>query len=242
MHSRIRKIWLDQTSRGIVLGGITLVTLLWLALTNALPLYVHPRYEIFTVVMGCVGLLFLLLAVGLQKRPLRTDPASVLSIATSVLCMGICVIMIALPPRPLTSATAQQRGVASQALDTQTLMPEAPTNEAYAQFGIKQWVSLLAQTTDPAFFNEKQVSVTGFISPGETDDIFYVSRFVVTCCAVDARPIGLPVYKQNWRQTYQPDQWVKLKGELSTRSQKPNVVVQPQTITLTSQPENPYVY
>lgn len=239
---RSKKVWLDQTSRGFLMGFLTLAALLWLAITNALPLYVHPRYEVFTIVMSSIGLGFMLLAAGFRKRLTRTERTAPLAILTSSICIIICLAILLLPPKPLTSNTAQQRGIASQSLDTQTVISDVPSDQAYAQFGIKQWVSLLAQTTDPAFFNGKQVNVTGFISPGETNDIFYVSRFVLTCCAVDARPIGLPVYKQNWRQTYQADQWVNVTGGLISSQSKPTILVQPKTITPTSQPENPYVY
>jgi uncharacterized membrane protein YcgQ (UPF0703/DUF1980 family) len=66
----------------------------------------------------------------------------------------------------------------------------------------------------------------------------------MTCCAVDARPIGVPVYQPNWRNTYKADQWVDVQG---TFIQNPEagaiaVAIGPKSITPISEPDNPYVY
>ncbi|RIJ09651.1 TIGR03943 family protein, partial [Clavibacter nebraskensis] len=109
------------------------------------------------------------------------------------------------------------------------------------------WSQLLAQTTDPTFFTSKSVDITGFVSadPDDPDDVFYVTRFVVTCCAVDAQPVGVPVYQPGWRSTLQTDEWVRVTGPFasnpSAKSRQP-LAVMPQGVEQVDQPADPYVY
>jgi uncharacterized membrane protein YcgQ (UPF0703/DUF1980 family) len=50
---------------------------------------------------------------------------------------------------------------------------------------VLEWSALLRQTQDPAFYDGKPVEVIGFITPDPSgsSDIFYVSRFKITCCS-----------------------------------------------------------
>ena len=109
------------------------------------------------------------------------------------------------------------------------------------------WSSLLRQTTDASFYRDKAANVVGFITK-DTDDpqnVFYVSRFVITCCAVDAQPVGVPVYLPNWQNGFAADQWVKVSGSFetnpSTKSQQ-SIALVPTRTTKVDQPSEPYLY
>jgi uncharacterized repeat protein (TIGR03943 family) len=232
-----------------LLLSVTLVSL-WLATGGKLSLYVHPRYILFTVIMS-------LLAVGMvaadlvrrHSLPKVGRAASGRSAMVGVLCALLCLGLLTLRPAGLTSNAAEQRSINSGALSlgSQSSLNDLTTAKmASEDFSIKEWASLLAQTTDADLFSGKQVNVTGFVSPApdNNQDIFYVTRFVVTCCAVDARPIGVPVYKPHWRDTYRVDQWLVVQGvfESDPGGSVIPIVVTPQTLTVTSEPKNPYVY
>jgi putative membrane protein len=82
-----------------------------------------------------------------------------------------------------------------------------------------------------------------FHPKGTPKDVFYVSRFRLTCCAVDAQPLGLPVYLPGWqeKEELKEDSWVHLKGQFSKTDQhiaEPAIII-PQSIDPTPQPENP---
>ena len=99
---------------------------------------------------------------------------------------------------------------------------------------------------DSAFYRGKTVNLTGFITPDAADaQVFYVSRFVVTCCAVDAQAVGVPVYAPGWRERYQPNSWVTVTGDFAAHPQQHRqqpIVVMPRSVTPTTQPKEPYEY
>ena len=112
---------------------------------------------------------------------------------------------------------------------------------------VLDWSSLLRQTTDASFYSDKPANVVGFITTdtGDPQNVFSVSRFVITCCAVDAQLVGVPVYLPNWQNTFATDQWVKVSGSFetnpSTKSQQ-SIALVPNTTTRVDQPSEPYLY
>jgi len=254
---------------GLVLLAACIVSTLWLTITGQLGLYIHPRYFVFTAIMAVVGLVATVAGFALRpaeaaddhdhahdhdgggsaspaaRRTLRAR-ASRVAVATVVTITVVAVLV--LPPRTLTQSTVTQR-----ALNSSTVASDAaPDHELlgtsdFSTLGVKDWSQLLAQTTDPTFFTSKSVDITGFVSadPDDPDDVFYVTRFVVTCCAVDAQPVGVPVYQPGWKSTLQTDEWVEVKGPFasnpSAKSRQP-LAVMPQGVTKVDQPADPYVY
>jgi putative membrane protein len=245
-----------QRWRGVVLVSAVTVATVVLALTNQLQLYIHPRYILFTVIMVVIGGVVLVASLIVrasgeedsEEVPARASRA--FSYVGLVLAAAVAVGMLALPPATLTSATAQQRDVSSTTVgaDTQdaAAVASAPA-AAFSSFTVIDWASLLRQTTDVSFYRDKPVSVVGFIVPDseDPDNVFYVSRFFVTCCAVDAQPTGIPVYYPDWSATLDADAWVQVSGTFETNpssvSTQP-LAVQPSEITPVEQPSDPYLY
>ncbi|MCU1445300.1 TIGR03943 family protein [Cryobacterium sp.] len=244
--------------RGIGLSLVVVVATVWLGATGQLGLYIHPRYFGFTLVMAALGLVFVVASFFFSSSFLASAPAERTSprrLALSVTGSGMllliaAVTVLAIPPATLTSATATQREVNSGGLDTTDAAEQAATlvgNGDYERLSVKEWVSLLAQSDDPALFADKSAKLTGFVLP-DTDDpenVFYVARFVVTCCAVDAQPIGVPVYLPGWSNTYTTDAWVEVAGTFTPNPSglaKAALAVEPATIESVEQPSDPYVY
>lgn len=244
-----------QRWRGVVLIGIAVVATLWLAFGNELVLYIHPRYIVFTMIMAALALVLVLASVFV--RPDQDDDEDeprrwgrVVSIVALAVASAVAVSMIILPPATLTSATASQRDINSTTIgaDTQSVSEaDAAPTSAFATFTVVDWSSLLRQTSDLGFYDGKPVDVVGFITPDPDDpqNVFYVSRFVVTCCAVDAQPTGVPVYLPSWSDTLAVDQWVQVTGEFTTNpSQKSTqgIALDPADVTPVEQPSEPYLY
>ncbi|WP_237582158.1 TIGR03943 family putative permease subunit [Clavibacter phaseoli] len=250
---------------GLVLLAACIVSTLWLAVTGQLGLYIHPRYFVFTGIMAVIGLVATV--AGFALRPAdaaeehdhdhgSAEPApgraSLRARASRVAIAGVVtatvVAVLVLPPRTLTTSTVTQR-----ALNSSTVASDAAPDEEllgtsdFSTLGVRDWSQLLAQTTDPTFFTSKSVDITGFVSadPDDPDDVFYVTRFVVTCCAVDAQPVGVPVYQPGWSSTLETDEWVRVQGPFasnpSARSRQP-LAVMPQGVQQVDQPADPYVY
>ncbi|PXA67795.1 TIGR03943 family putative permease subunit [Cryobacterium arcticum] len=245
---------LAERWRGIGLSLVVVVATVWLGVTGQLGLYIHPRYFGFTLVMAALGLVFVVAsfvvpapATGQSRSPRRNTLALV---GSAVLLTVAAVAVLMVPPATLTSATATQREVNSGGLDTAEAADQAATlvgTGDYERLSVKEWVSLLAQSDDPALYTDKTARVTGFVLPDASDpeNVFYVARFVVTCCAVDAQPIGLPVYQPGWSNSYNTDDWVEVTGFFAANPSATStntLAVQPSTIESVDQPSDPYVY
>ncbi|OUE25138.1 TIGR03943 family putative permease subunit [Clavibacter michiganensis] len=255
---------------GLVLLAACIVSTLWLTITGQLGLYIHPRYFVFTGIMAVIGLVATVAGFALRPAEAAEEHdhdhgsaalggdasaagraslrARASRVAVAAVVTVTVVAVLVLPPRTLTNSTVTQRAlnsssVASDAAPDQELLGTSD----FSTLGVKDWSQLLAQTTDPTFFTSKSVDITGFVSadPDDPDDVFYVTRFVVTCCAVDAQPVGVPVYQPGWKSTLQTDEWVQVTGPFasnpSARSRQP-LAVMPQTVTPVDQPADPYVY
>ncbi len=244
-----------QKWQGVILCVAALVATVWLGLTNQLILYIHPRYIVFTVIMAIIGIA---LVVGSfltrhdhdhdEETPRRLG--AVLSVGAAVLTLALAVGLIVVPPATLTTATADQRVINSGSLasGTKTVdsVASAPTG-ASAKFTVADWASLLRQTSDETFYRNKAADVVGFVSAdsGDPDNVFFVSRFVITCCAVDAQPVGVPVYLPNWKNGFASGAWVEVVGSFDTdpsASSKQPIALLPTSTKKTTQPSDPYLY
>lgn len=114
-------------------------------------------------------------------------------------------------------------------------------------FTIKDWASLLGQVSSPDFFAGRSVDVVGFVTADQADpeNVYFVSRFIVTCCAVDAQPVGVPVHDPGWTSRLEENQWVHVVGPFTAApdasSSTPSVVV-PDRTEIVDEPADPYVH
>jgi uncharacterized repeat protein (TIGR03943 family) len=217
-----------------------------------LTLYIHPRYVFFTVVLNAVsavacGVGFVLTAWRTANDGIR-HRASWRPSFTFMVAGIVLVAAYVLPARTLSSDTAAQRS--SNFNSTQVGVSE--TGNTLALFGadttqltIADWVSAFNLKTDTTFYADKKVDVVGFVFHPKyaPKDVFYVSRFRVTCCAVDAQPLGLPVYSPGWQERFEDDAWVRVVGRFAQSKQDvaEPVVIIPRSVEPTDQPDNPYI-
>lgn len=179
-------------------------------------------------------------------RPYGAAAPGRLRAAGSLLVVGGAVLgLLVLPPKTLTSSAAGQRnlnvsGTLSRA-QTSRLAGQNP-----ASFTVRDWASLLRYdaAADPQL-GGRTAALTGFVTPDRTDPaVFFITRFVVTCCTVDAQPVGVPVYLPGWQRQYRPDQWVTATGTF-TKNPHPTpdapVVITADEIAATDQPKQPYL-
>jgi putative membrane protein len=226
----------------------------WLGINNQLILYIHPRYIIFTLIMAVLALIFvvasfLLRAPHSHEAP-NTRVQNITANTAAVLALAVAVAMIVIPPATLTSATVAQRSINSSGVGAEVQSVADADNAsaaAFASFTVLDWASLLRQTSDTSFYADKPANVVGFITE-DTDDptnVFYVSRFVITCCAVDAQPVGVPVYMPGWADQYALDDWVEIDGGFvanpsSTSAQQ--IALIPDVVTPVGEPSEPYLF
>lgn len=256
------------------LGSVLAVALctLWLALVGHLDLYINPRYSVFTIVLAAVGVPasiagLVVIARGHGHTHGDEEPAHAhehdtrpggasrltriaLGGAAAIVTIGVTVSMLVLPPTTLSARTAQQRSVDSATLSNATGSESAVSllgSEGVdtSEYGVKDWAALIRQTTDTTALVGKQVRLSGFVVPGQ-DGSFTLTRFVISCCAVDAQPVGLGVVTGDGADA-EPDegQWVTVTGALAAnpdQSADARIVIKAAKVTEIAQPKDPYEY
>jgi uncharacterized repeat protein (TIGR03943 family) len=243
---------------------VGVIATIWLAATGRLTLYVHPRYTLLAVIAAVVTLLALVgtAAVG-GSRPTDDDhdhahdhghdhdpvaPASVLgrlliwSKGVVLICAALALLV--LPPATLSSTARQNRELINSgpALDSAKAAPLVGADPA--TFSVKDWAALLSQGGPEAVLG-KQVDVSGYVLDRGEEDVFFVARLAVSCCAVDAQPIGVPVHRPGWRDEIEPGAWIRIQGAFvnnPSRDSQESVTIGVGSLTKIDEPEQPYVF
>lgn len=222
-------------------------------LTGKLNLLIHPDYFWLTIAGG-LGLL----VVGslkiwqlLRQRRRTSVPASLhLSLFppgfSSALLLGTAILGLMFTPRVFASQTALQRGV-TEFLGATRSQPQAFRGTVKPEErSLLDWVRTLNVYPEPDTYKGQKVKVQGFVihPPELAPEYLLLSRFVITCCAADAYPVGLPVKLEGDRQTYPSDTWLEVEGEMITENiaSKRQLTIQAKSIKNIPQPENPYEY
>ena len=258
MPDRLRDGW-----PGLLLSLIAAVSVLWLGSRGGLELYVHPRYVEFEIVMALIaGALALAAVIAAPARrgtarphdhdhdldsahahdhgapPTRGERLRA-AIGGAIAVAVLLGALLVLPPATLTSTTAQQRDLNS-GIPLSVDVTFASGDDA--SLTIKDWAALL-RVHDAEFFAAREPVLEGMVIPDpDRPEVFYVSRFVVTCCAVDARPVGVPVRLPGWQEQYPVDSWVRVEGGFSPVDGGPEpVIVDPVLIEAIEQPDAPYL-
>jgi len=180
---------------------------------------------------------------GAGRRTVRV----VLGGVAALITVGVTVAMLVLPPTTLSARTAQQRSVDSATLSNASgsgaavsLLGSAAVDTS--EYGVKDWAALIRQTTDTSALVGKRVRLSGFVVPG-ADGSFTLTRFVISCCAVDAQPVGLGVVTDG--PVPDEDQWVTVTGALAAnpdQSSGARLVIRAASVRTIDRPSDPYEY
>lgn len=246
---------------GIAISLVVVIGTLWLAATGDLDLYVHPRYFGFTIVMAVIGGIVSVAALLFLPSHETTEEAHEAHEATAPVQFwnspllrvtgrlfvlgGATVATLVLPPATLSPAIAGTRELnAGAATETPVDELELAGSDGSA-FTIKDWAGLLRQGTSEEFFRDKTVDLTGFVLPTESNDTFYLARYLITHCAIDAQPVGVPVHWPGWRDELDADGWLTIAGAFESNpssSVDDPIVLIPAGSDAVEEPDDPYVY
>lgn len=242
--------------RGVLAIAVLAVVSLWLAAEGMLGFYIHPRYNPFTIGMALVAMAFIVIA-GLthnaagadnhEHPPSRRRRRRGVEGSSLAVVLALVVATLVLPPATLSSATAENRSSNDvDALGGAVVIEGDAGAEIFATLTVRDWASLLSQNQNPSFYRGKPVSTLGIVSASDQSaDVFLLTRFVVTCCAVDAQPVSIPVYLPGWQQDVSVNSWVRIEGGFQPApagvSGSPVVLV-PLEITPEEVPREPYLF
>ncbi|MCF2971643.1 TIGR03943 family protein [Synechococcus sp. Nb3U1] len=223
---------------GLMLLGILLVVYRW---RGTLLMLISPSYVNVALL---AGLCLLGLGIGRWWGATHTHETHS-SLLGPRLGAGLLLLTAILgfwiEPQPLSSQTALNRGV-SPYLGVSRSQPQAfrPKIDP-RQRTLLDWVRTLDVYPDPYNYVDQPVRVQGFVIPEERPDHFVLARFLVSCCAADAYPVGLPVRWAN-ADELAADSWLRIEGQMAVEpiNGTSQLVIVAQQVEPIPVPMNPY--
>ena len=241
-----------------VLSALVCLCIVLIALRGRLGYYIHPRYYTFTIITSVIGTLVLFKAAisyVYTKEPTVISYGSATELVTVfgkwLLSKGAWFVIIAIillawaPARPLMSGAANRRQQQAQEVTTESKQALMQTAWFEDPETINQISQVLSIEEGQKKLEGKEFKLTGFVRADQTGDtdIFQLSRFVVTCCAVDATPSSLRVYMKDWQSKFPVDSWVKVEGSFEAlQTNRGQQLLLSGDIQAVSQPDEPYDY
>lgn len=251
---------MKQTIKVILLIALG-IFLLSRLLNGTLSFYIHPRFNVLTL-LTAVALIGLGIGYAIQQRRQtahghhqQADHDHEHGHSHDVAWAGL--LLLALPvvlgllvePRPLGATALQNREInIGNAPLASANAPEGSQLSVIANAGernIMDWLTMFQRSGEPTAFAGEEAHVIGFVYRDDrfADSQFMVSRFTVSCCVADAAPIGLIV---EWPDTavLTPDSWVEVSGTIQAGTfngvEMPVLVAD--SVTPTETPSQPYLY
>ena len=232
----------------LLLWGLMLLRYWW---SGRLSVLLHPDYHWLAI---GAGWLLVLMAVwrglALIKSPKKfVNNAHIAlfprrwSLAELLPIADIGMIYV---PRPFSSDAALARGIADPVALTRSQPQRFARNTPPAERSLIDWIRTLNVYPEPDAYTDNPVNITGFVihPPQWDDDYLMVARFVLTCCAADAYPVGLPVKLTGDRTAFAPDSWVDIAGTMMTETidGQRRLVIAPNEVMTVPEPKNPYEF
>ena len=200
-------------------------------LSGKINVLLHPDYVWLTYSAGffLIGLaLFKLwqgLAKGKQKQIVPASSASHFSLfppsLSSALLLIVALFGLQFTPKPFASDVALNRGVTETLTLTRSQPQSFRASISPEKRSIVEWVRTLNVYPEPDAYTGQKANVNGFVihQADLPNNYLVLSRFVITCCAADVYPVGLPVkLPLGDRSAYPADKWFQVEGEMITET------------------------
>jgi uncharacterized repeat protein (TIGR03943 family) len=242
--------WIDLVA--LAAWGILFLKLL---ITGQLRLLIHPNYAGLVLAAGVI-LLTVSIFKGWQlwrSRRHRIQPSPQVQHITlfppgwsTLLLLIVAILGLTIPPRVLASDTALQRGVTEALPVTRTEPKSFSATIKPEDRSIVEWVRTLNAYPEPDAYTGQKVDVAGFIvrNPDFPDDYALLCRFIITCCAVDASPVGIPIHLPAGQTDVTNDTWLQVEGQMKTETLngKRQLVIAAETAQEIPTPADPYSF
>ncbi|RMH75691.1 MAG: TIGR03943 family protein [Cyanobacteria bacterium J007] len=247
----------------VLLWGVLLVKY-WV--TGELNILIHPNYFALTVIGGVVLLVLAgwkvweWIAWG-RSRWGRTSGNNGAAASgneqlqhislfppgwSAAILLTAAIMGLIFEPRVFSSDKALNRGIEDFMPITQVKAQAFGKATSPEDRSLVDWVRTLSVYPEPDAYSGQPVKVTGFVihPPELGEEYLLLARYIITCCAADAYPIGLPVKLPNNRSAYPSDSWLEVQGKMITETfdDRRQLTIEAEEIAAIEQPKNPYEY
>ncbi len=213
-------------------------------------------FKIFLILLTPIiglwnGLIFLLITITILLPWANVKNDTLFKSKNLVIDVTLFIILAAalvFPPQSLSAQTVVQRYdtinsvIGQGSSDISLIQSFAGDTSTYT---IRDWISVLNSGKNIYEFEKKTASVIGFVILPKVvgnENIAMVARFAISCCVIDATPVGL-FFQVPQGIILEENQWISVTGQLEV--QKINgvnsLVIIPQQLNNASQPERPYI-
>jgi putative membrane protein len=229
--------------------------------TGQISLLIHPNYFVLALVTGILLIAIAILkAYFLSFRPTPTVSSEQhLTLFpprfSTTLLLAVAVLGLTIPPMVLSSDTAMKRGLSETLPVTRAQPASFRAQVRPEERSLIEWVRTLNAYPEPDAYVGQKANVKGFVVYSETlpENYLLVTRFVLTCCAVDAYPVAIPVKLAGDRSEYPVDTWIQVQGQMisetlnvrqeqTSDTEERKLVIKATEIETIPTPRNPYEY
>ena len=244
-----------------ILNYLTLIVLgiyvNYLYLIQKITLLIHPRYiwlvlvaGVVITLVGIVGIIQIALqSINKNSKNQLTTQTTLRNSLFSGLLLVLTIGLFFVPIASLSIFSYNIRTLKSELslneTDKANLKEKFKLNLNTRNFTIEDWVKAKSLNNLKLFENNEFVGV-GFVA-SKTDKTFNLSRFVISCCIVDATPISLLVdynsIPNDQKEKIVDGEWIEIVGkfqiQLVNNEQAPVII--PTSVTKTSEPKDTYI-
>lgn len=244
--------WLENPWLDVVAILTWAILLFKYRFTGKLYILIHPNYFGLTVAAAIA----LLVMGGLKARQIHKQMTlpefqhiTLFPKGWSSLLLVISAILgLLITPQMFGAQTALQRGLTESLPVTRAQPQEFRTAIQPEDRSLIDWIRLLNLNPEPDNYKGEKAKVTGFVvyPPNLSENYIWLGRFVLTCCAADAYPVGLPVLlpENSFRRNYPQDSWLEIEGQMITQifNNQRKLTIKANSVKRIQPPKNPYDY
>lgn len=198
-----------------IIIAVYILNLFW---SGSLNLYIHPRYNILTMILTIISLVISIVAI------FKFDNEDKIRLNLSAIYIAFFIFLIVLvPTRSLSYLTAEQR-INSSFENNSNVSPIDIYLKNTDHFSFADWIRNVS-TENMESYIDTNATLQGFISnlsKQEDGQYFMITRFMITCCAVDASPVGFFAISDELMNEYsnlldKTNTWIDATGKLELR-------------------------
>lgn len=246
---------------GVALAAALAVITITLWLNGQLALYVNPDSAWWVVSMSFVTVIAavascavrvgddhdhgfdaddeqVVAASELHKKRYHFGPVVLRGVGTSIAAVFVLLALL-VPPSSLSTELALSRASGAPPRMSNSAEIALATATDASNFGIGEWSTLMATTTDPVSFVGEDVSLTGFVGPVDAEK-FALTRLVIVHCVIDAQAAQIPVALPAGAEL-PLGAWVEINGQIAL-GEGNKLFVEPSEIVEIPEPSDPYEY